>query len=513
MLILRIRQAETALADGRLDEAYEVARSDDFRVHRKGQEVIGELARKLIERGHAHLQNQRISEALADCEKAGKLGGNLLQAAELRVQITEALTGEQARNRQQRETLDAAKRHVAARDLTIADGLLADLSPDASKVVQVKRQIDQLRGSAEAALKRAEAAIERGDWEVAAEALRTGPREHATDPRLSELAAQVRVGLSAAIRENLQHGRLERADLLVHALAGLAAESGDTREFKAVIAHCRQAMACIERGQFRSADEGLRRLRAALPEANWIAAAQEAVRQAAEKLEEVRGGPLGWWTTQSLASSEPGQTPPPGAPVKPRQHTAEELPARFLLSVDGVGSYLVVCKDRVTIGPISASRPPDVALLAEAGTPTAIIERDEDDYFLCQQATGAAASRKLLADGDRIPLSARCSLRFAQPHAASPSAVLHLGSGRLPHGDARRIILMDKAFVIGPGTGSHVRADMMSQPLVLHMRDGRLFCRSEAEVTIDGRPADTSSHIGLGAHVCAGGLSFHVAKV
>ena len=38
---LRIRQAETALAGGRLDEAYELARARDVRAHRNGQRLIG----------------------------------------------------------------------------------------------------------------------------------------------------------------------------------------------------------------------------------------------------------------------------------------------------------------------------------------------------------------------------------------------------------------------------------------------------------------------------------------
>ena len=47
MLILRIKQAEHALADGRLDEAYDIvaAREKDLRGNRGGQELAGELAR------------------------------------------------------------------------------------------------------------------------------------------------------------------------------------------------------------------------------------------------------------------------------------------------------------------------------------------------------------------------------------------------------------------------------------------------------------------------------------
>jgi hypothetical protein len=51
------------------------------------------------------------------------------------------------------------------------------------------------------------------------------------------------------------------------------------------------------------------------------------------------------------------------------------VPSRFVLQVDGAGSYLIVTQPRVVIGPVSSSRQPDVALLAEATTSVAMVER------------------------------------------------------------------------------------------------------------------------------------------
>ena len=74
MLFLRIKQAEAALADGRLDEAFEIAKAADLRKQRSGQDLVGHLARALLDRGREHLDADRPIPAAHDCEKAEQLG-------------------------------------------------------------------------------------------------------------------------------------------------------------------------------------------------------------------------------------------------------------------------------------------------------------------------------------------------------------------------------------------------------------------------------------------------------
>ena len=84
-MILRIRQAECALADGRLDEAYEIAQADDVRRHHHGQRLIGRLARAIVQRGQENLAAGRFQPALSDCNKAEKLAGNLAEVSQFQV--------------------------------------------------------------------------------------------------------------------------------------------------------------------------------------------------------------------------------------------------------------------------------------------------------------------------------------------------------------------------------------------------------------------------------------------
>ena len=75
VLILRLKRAESAIADGRLDEAFDIVQSDDIKQHRNGQRLIGQLARAFTKRGRENLDAERIQSALADCNKAEKLAG------------------------------------------------------------------------------------------------------------------------------------------------------------------------------------------------------------------------------------------------------------------------------------------------------------------------------------------------------------------------------------------------------------------------------------------------------
>jgi hypothetical protein len=144
------------------------------------------------------------------------------------------------------------------------------------------------------------------------------------------------------------------------------------------------------------------------------------------------------------------------------------------------------------------------------------IERTEGDYFL-RCGSGVEVNEKmttgtLLADGDKIALSPRCRLRFRLPSAASGSAVLELSTARLPQADVRRVILLDREMIMGPDPAAHVRADHLPARAVLHVRDGRLLCRTDEQLTIDRRPADPAEGIPLDTPVRVGPLGLVVSR-
>jgi hypothetical protein len=120
---------------------------------------------------------------------------------------------------------------------------------------------------------------------------------------------------------------------------------------------------------------------------------------------------------------------------------------------------------------------------------------------------------KMLRGGDRVALSPRCRLTFALPVAASTTAVLHLASGaRLSRADLRAAVLFDRELIIGPGPGSHVRCDQLTRPIVLVVREGKLFCQSPEPLALNGQQAGRSAAVPLNTHVMAGPVGFVVTQ-
>jgi len=251
---------------------------------------------------------------------------------------------------------------------------------------------------------------------------------------------------------------------------------------------------------------------------------------AAEAMERLRGGPLGMVVDvpphteavvqeadrpmdQTVLVGAPGRNPAVQKMGEPNlaAKAGGTLPRRLVLHVDGIGSFLVLRDRSVTIGAAGGSRQPDVPLLVNSAAGLTTIERADEDYFLScggsVTVNGQRVERKLLSDGDRIGLSTKCHIRFTLPNAASTSALMSIAGGRLPGTDATRVVLLDRLLVIGPGNAAHVRADDLAGPVILHVRDDRLFCQTDQEVTVDGRPMDRQAGLPVDARVRIGPVS------
>lgn len=523
MLILRIRQAECALGDGRLDEAFDLVMNHAMRDHKRGQDLAGRLSRKLVERGRGHLEGTRLVQAGADCEKAAKLAGNLPEIEELRADVARALMVKQQNERRQQDQLAAARREIAAGHLSAGQDMLGAMKENAGAgAATMLMDVEAKRAIIDNLLAKAEQALKRDDWETAVDELAAAKRTHANDSRVRELVAQTTRTLTKRIEHAMAAGRLDTAACVVKRLSRIAEESLETEQLGRTIEQCRLAWEMIERGQPRRAEEIVRRLAVVLPEADWIEAALKNLRAAGDAMDQLRSGPFAMLENgraAGVAANHVEREAPrtvPAAMVVPRAipvaNMNETLAKKLILQVDGVGSFLIVRGPRVSMGPVGASGSVDLPLMADAAAPVVMIERTEEDYFLRSPAAitvnDKATKGKLLRSGDRIAISPRCRMSFRIPSGASTSAVLDLHSARLPRADVRSVVLMDREIIIGGGSGAHVRADEMTEPAVLVARDGNIYCQSRMGVTIDGQAADGSTAIPLGKQVQVGSVSF-----
>jgi len=512
VLIVRLKQCEVAMGDGRLDEAFELARRPELRRHRRGQELVGRLARALVERGRSHLAGGQFVAAAQDCEKAAQLGGNMAEVTQLRSAVSHAMTEQRRREHECLEVLATARRHVEMGQLSVGEQMLAALPAGDDRAESLKRDLGARRASVQSVAQKANALLAAGDWEAAIDQIRTLERGCCSDPAVREIASRITARVVSEATEAIETGRLDVAGSLMsrhETLPGRWAQADDVRQ---TLRQCRQALDFIEKADAAGAEQVLRAMSRRWPKAHWIDSALAQAGKWRAATEELRASPL-----RVGAGMGPAQGKSPG--VAMREAPAPKngaKPVDFVLHVDGVGGFRVLGRPVITIGPISASRPVDVALLADASLPVITITRSDDDYFL--QARGPvmvndkSVTSTLLSSGDRIALGPRCRIIFRRPSAASSSAVLDLCGTRLPRGDVRHVILMDRELIVGPGASAHVRADDLSAPAVLQGRDGRLVCRAADPVLIDGRAAGTWAEVAPGAHVTIGPLGLVVAK-
>jgi hypothetical protein len=256
-----------------------------------------------------------------------------------------------------------------------------------------------------------------------------------------------------------------------------------------------------------------------LPKAKWIADAAEQAGKGARAIDALRGGPLGL-AGISVIEKQETDTEKKQTVVKQKVQRkrktamAEAIGSKFMLQIDGVGSYLVLCDDSIKIGPVSSPCHCDVAIVAAADMPVAAIDRSQGDYFIKSDTpisiNDNAVTGKLLANGDKISLSNRCRMKFVRSNSASNTAELVGTSVRFTRADMTGVILMDREILIGAGGSNHIRTDQVSDKVMLFRRDGKLLCRSADTIEIDGKIKGNESEITPGEHVRIGAMGITI---
>lgn len=487
MLILRIRQAEVALADGRLDEAYEIATRDDVRSHRKGQKLATKLAEQFIKRSSEHLADERFDQAMRDCDRAARLAGNQARIALVRDEATAGLKQQADYHRKRDLALQSAKQQIANGELTVGMKLAEELSDDGSTKAWLRQDVDARRAKIDKSMDRIRKAIRSKEPAEAVTEIVEIRRIQPNHAELTDLSRQVVQALLGELRKRLDQGRVDRAEMVLEQMRPIAKKNLEFTEAERALRECKLASSHIKSGNIELAHRTLKSVALLLPGAKWIRLAISDCEQASKAMESLRTSPLG------LISTGDSMVRPEQIEVVKRghlpQHYAQRgvqpvdgnLPERFLLQVDGAGSHLVVRKAATTFGPISSSRRPDVGLMSQADTPWLVIERLDEDYFLRSDGkakiNGQRIASKLLASGDKIEIGRRGQMKFTLPCAASTSALIELIGARLPRADARRVILLDQSIMLAGNGAGHVQIPGLAEPIMIFISEGRLKCR------------------------------------
>ena len=528
MLILRLKQAEAAIADDRLDEAFEIVQSENIRQHRRGQKLIGRLARAFARRGQENLETERVQLALLDCNKAEKLAGNTPEVAKLRSAICTEMEQRRLRDRHRTFKVAQARQHIEDGWLSAGEQILNGTDDKDSQAGMVRQQAEVARLQIGQAIHKVEKALGRSDLDGAIEiALKAGIAGNQSHESV-ELVSRLRSLAIKRIRENLDEGRINLAQSFWQKVSPIADGCGEISELGRTLAQCRQAAEYIAAGQPREAVPLLRKVKSVCPSAKWVTTLTDQARQAADLLDELAASPIGLDVANDgeLSTEDRGQKTdespsvshqqPQAIDVKSSDAREGSLPSKFVLQMDGIGSFIVLRDKRVTVGPVSSSEQPTVGFMADPNLPVATIERADDDYFIRSsnpvRVNDATTTNKLLVNGDRIGLSPRCGMRFTIPNPASTTAILGLSTARLGRADVRQIILMDRDILIGPNAGSHIHAESLEETITLFVQNGRLLCKAKQGILVDEKPVSATSGLPIEKQIRIGRMSMVLSE-
>ncbi|MCK5000367.1 MAG: hypothetical protein KAS23_12560, partial [Anaerohalosphaera sp.] len=291
MFDLRIKQAEVAYADGRLDEAYDLVLGGGAAEHRRGKKLIGRLGRAFAERGDTHLLADRLEQALSDCNKAQKLNGNTDEVAGLRKAICVAIEAKRSVQAKRNVRLAAARDNIGKGWVSVGQEMLEDDQSSSDDAV-IRQDAKAQRARLDAAVKRIDEAISRGDIEAGVDVVCQTGLMDMVGGKAGQVVWQVRGKLAELIRQCVESGRLDRAEHLIRRMDKLG-DCAESAQWSKIIDLCRQVRRCVEGADPGKAVEVLGRLKLMLGDAEWVDQARSNAEKYADAVRSLKAGPLG----------------------------------------------------------------------------------------------------------------------------------------------------------------------------------------------------------------------------
>jgi len=513
LLNARIKAAQAALKDGRLDEAFRLATAPDIRPEARGAEILTALGERFFQRAREHFAAERFTEALLDLEKAETAGCAPDRVTELRSQIRTVAGEVQRQEHSRRVRLEAARQRIDRGSLDAGRRILNDAPADDPKARQLRQEAQDRQERGVRLFAEAERLLAQGRSAEAADRFRQARRLHPQAVEADKLESRICAEALGRAGEALETGRLAQAADALAGLGNLGQSLPQRCELEESLRGAQAAGAAMRGGRFAEARQAILRLLNRHPAVEWIRRTADELKGVDEKLMALSAGPLGEVAGGTLPlASPPTKTLADTIALPAAGAGGARLPECLLLLVDGGGSYLLHSGERVTIGRAASSRPADVGILSDLAERHAEVARMEEDYFLFSprevEVNGTRTKQALLADGDRVALSRNARFTFRLPSRRSPSAALDLSDGtKMPDG-VRRVILFRGHAIIGFGPTAHAAAGEGSRALVLYERAGQLWVRPEAA----HRSGEEARPVAIGEPVEFEGVSFVVTE-
>jgi len=492
---IRIRAAEKALTNGRLEEALTIATSPDVADTRQARNLVDRLAEAFLQRGQDRLLSRRFDEAIADFELAGRCGCKAQTASEWRSRAQNAWRSEQKDAGDKATALATAETNLRRGRPAEAIQALANLSADDAEARAMRARITEEKQKAVDAISAAKASLAAGDLAAAAAHVHAARQRDFAADGAAALESQIVETVIQEAGQAFSEGRLDKIRQQLAGLGGLGRTATNRLDFEEALRLAGEAASAIEANRFARAGVLLGRLTQLAPAAAWIVEVREHLTALDDHRRAVLAGPLGLLlgpdvgSQVSMAAAGADETirrpalrqPEPIARQAADAGDAGRMTTRMLLRIDGVGSFLLLRGERISIGRAGPGASADLQLLSDLSDRQAEIVRAGEDYFIASNAgvelAGHPVDYALLQDGDRIRLGRRIRLTFLRPSKKSSTAVLDLGDGVRTTTDCRRVILWSGPLILGSTRESHVRLSPSVGGAILMEREGRLYFR------------------------------------
>jgi len=512
----RIRAAEQAYRDGRLDEALRMVCQPDLHTHARSQRLLARLGKAFLDRARQHYRAERFREAMSDLTSADRCGGYDDDVTELRGQVL-AVAGEVARQRKEHQKqIEQARQRIERGSLTAGGKLLADLPDDDPHACKLREQMDDRGQRADQLITAAQSMLDHDRLADAVEKITEARRLVVHDQRVVSLESAVCERILQRASDAFAAGQIARATGELASLQSLGREVTGRVELSDRIDLAESAAAGLMAGRYDDAHRAIRKLEIQCPSVDWIKQTAIQLAALADNLLAIQAGPLG---ALNVKPAEPVIARPmqrnaaTDETVVLADHrrpgvTSGALPDRLLMLIEGGASVLLLRDQRVDIGRAASDAPAAICLLADLSERHSQIVRIEDDYFLISshdaQVNGRRAGQQLLRDGDRIVRGNRAKMMFRLPSPRSVSARLDLSDSTRMPADVRQVVLFQRTLMMGGGRRSHIMCPHAASKLILFERGDALWVRPQGP---PGRE-DDAVPVELGTSMEIGGVSF-----
>lgn len=511
LLFMRLRAAEKALGEGRLDEAYRLATQPDIREHKRGKTLLGGLSEKFVARAREFYRADRFSEALMDLDRAQAGGEMQKEIDELRGYIRTVAAEQSRKEESQIRRVEEARHRIERGSLAAGRNLLERADEGLAAVDALRRKAEERAEDVKQTLDQVRRLMTSMQWSSAAERLRRAKGLDGHAPEIAALEAEVCETVLSSARGAIVEGRLSRAQGEIDALRELGKGLPARRELEEMLRLSREASDALRMHEYCAARRHTMSLARLLPDAKWVVAAIGSIRQIDELNTELAAGPLG--SSVGAANASPGKKTPLSPPliwgeapvgarggelrarldetiaVPARIDIDDMLPTKLLLLVDGGGSYLLLRGPQASVGRVASEIPADVPIFSDISERHANLNRVDDDYFVMGardiEIDGRKAHRALLRDGDRVVLGKKAKFTFRLPSRKSGSALLELSDTTKMPNDVRRVVLFNQTAMIGQSNNVHVYCRHAGPTLLLFERNGSLWLRAQNDGFVD----------------------------